>query len=170
MADRNEQTMKTIKLNTLMVISLAGLLAAGMFPRLSVAQSGDNESDAQLIAQVTVVRPSHQSTRTLSSSEERVNLDPNESASVALQLGNGSGSVHLLAPNGGSINNQGGKLEFDPARHGRSLNFNFKAGAARGRYTVEISQGKTTQILQFWVGAEPPMGRAGPSLTFTGTY
>jgi hypothetical protein len=120
----------------------------------------------ELISQVVIDRPTYQTSQTYSSTDVRINLGQNESASIDLQLAPGNGIVHLVAPNGGSINNQGSELAIDTAQQGREINFTFTAGGARGRYTVEISEGQTTRTLEFWIGSEPPQGQPGPNRTF----
>ena len=64
--------------------------------------------------------------------------------------------MHLVAPNGGSINRQGGHLEMGPAAAGIPVALEFAVGKARGRYTLEVTQGNETRTFEFWVGTEAP--------------
>lgn len=160
------QLPKLMKKIVIIVLSLLVFvtLAISLRPRISVAQTGGEPSN--LISQVTVTPPGNQPTRVLESSDDRINLAPSETISLDVQLSPGTGIVRLRAPNGGSINNQGGKLDIDTDNDGRELALTFDPGPMRGRYTVEISDGQRTEILRFWVGPPPPLGRPGPPLTF----
>ena len=135
-----------------------------LLPRSGFAQNSANPPD--LISQITITHNGNQSTHVLESTDEKTNLAPNETTSVNVQLSPGSGIVHVRAPNGGSINNQGHKIDIDTDQSGRQIKFTFDPGPMRGRYTIEISDGQKTEILRFWVGPEPPLGRPGPKLTF----
>lgn len=77
--------------------------------------------------------------------------------------------IRFVAPNGGSINGQGGNVTVSPAASGSSVPVSFTVGKSRGLYTLEMNQGTRTQIFEFWVGTEPPTGRPGPNLHFTGS-
>lgn len=147
----------------LIVAACAGLI---LRPRTSIAQSGGG-SPSELVSQVVVDRPVNQSSETLDTPDSRIALAPVETVSLDVQLFSSGGVVRLLAPNGGSINGQGGKIEINTSQQPGQLNFTFTPGTTRGCYTVEISQGQSTQILQFWVGPLPPLGQPGPTLTFT---
>ena len=56
----------------------------------------------------------------------------------------------------------------DPPGQGQGIHLDFDVGDSPGRYTLEVSQGQATKILEFWVGPEPPPGKAGPNLSFAG--
>jgi hypothetical protein len=150
-----------------LVIILLCVVAFLLRPRVSTAQTGGGSG--ALVSQVAVSRPVYQTTVTLDSTDSRINLDAGESAAVDLQWSGSSGTIRLLAPNGGSINGQGGKVEIAASQQPSDINFTFLVGTKRGRYTVEVSQGQSTQTLEFWAGPEPPLGQPGPNLTFTGT-
>jgi hypothetical protein len=133
-------------------------------PRVSTAQGGGQPPD--LISQVSVTRSTNQSTQLLGSSDERIYLNANESASVGVQLSPGNGVVRLRAPEGGSINGQR-KIEIDTDQQGRNLSFTFNPGNDTGAFYIEISDNRTTEtVAEFWVGPEAPLGRPGPALTF----
>jgi hypothetical protein len=158
-----------MKKSIISVLFVVLLCAGAVFlvrPHTSTAQTGGGSND---LVSVVVDRPAYQSSATLDSPDSRINLDTGETASLDVQLSPGSGTVRLLAPNGGSINNQGGKAEINVSQQQNDINFTFRVGTKRGRYTVEISQGQSTQTLEFWAGPEPPSGQPGPNLTFTGT-
>jgi hypothetical protein len=138
-----------------------------MRPRISVAQTAGGRGEQELISAVTVTRPTHQTTHVLESSDQRINIDPNEAVSVEVALSAGSGPVFLLAPNGGSINGGGGKLEIQTTKEDRNISFSFHPGTTRGGYTVEISDAHQTQTIEFWAGRESPRGAPGPHVTFT---
>jgi hypothetical protein len=151
------------------LISIASivLLCVSAFilrPHISRAQGGGQDF---AISQAVFNCSAH-GTVTLDSSslDSRVNLDPGETAEVDLQCTGATGTIHLVAPNGGSINNQGGHINIDASSQPTDITFSFEPGTGRGRYTVEIEQGSTTRILRFWVGAEPVLGQPGPNLTF----
>ena len=156
--------MKKIILAALFILLLC-VLAILLRPETSTAQGGGDPPD--LILQVTVNRPAHQSTRQLDSIDERIALDPQELATIDVQLSPGSGTIRLLAPNGGAINNGDGKLSVVTTEATRNITFSFKPGTSRGLYTVELCDGQRTQTLQMWAGPEPPLGQPGPTLTFT---
>ena len=121
------------------------------------------------ISETRISRPSRSLVTTLDSSDQRTVLDPRESISLDLKLNPGTGKVRVLAPNGGSINRGRGHLEMDAPAQGQAMHLDFDAGDSPGRYTVEVIQGKASKTLEFWVGPEPPVGKPGPKLTFTGT-
>lgn len=139
--------------------------AGGTLALLQTEQSPQAEG---IIAETRLTRPSHSSSVTLGSSDERIKLDPQESVSLDLKLHPGKGKVRIVAPNGGMINRARGHAEIDPPGSGQSIHFDFDVGATPGRYTVEVSQGQATKILEFWAGPEPPVGKAGPRLSFAG--
>lgn len=154
---------KKILLITLLLVVVA-CAALILRPRTSIAQGSGSPSE--LVSQVIVDRPVNQSSETLDSPDSRIALAPGETVSLDVQLFSSGGIVRLLAPNGGSINGQSGKVEIDTSPQPGTLNFQFTPGTTRGRYTVEVSQGPNTQILQFWVGPQSPLGQPGPNLTF----
>jgi hypothetical protein len=149
----------------LLSIMLVGA-AFSLRPRVSNAEAVQNAPAPELLSQVSVARPGDNSSQTLDSPDEKIYVDPGESVSVNAQLTTGTGDVELLAPNGGAINDADGKAITTPTEDGR-VSFSFQAGTASGHYTVEMSRGQSTEILEFWVGPEPPLGQPGPSLTFT---
>lgn len=124
----------------------------------------------EVISKIVVSRPAHQLTRTLDSVDARINVDPQEAVSINLNLASDNGRVRMEAPNGGAINGRGGPVEHDPKALGRNVNLTFQIGTSPGRYTLEVSQGNHTRTLEFWAGPEPPQGKPGPKLTFTGNH
>jgi hypothetical protein len=137
--------------------------AGGTIALLQTEQSSQAEG---IIAETRLTRPSHSSSVTLGSSDERPKLDPQESVSLDLKLHPGKGKVRIVAPNGGMINRGRGHAELDPPGSGQSIHFDFDVGTTPGRYTVEVAQGQSTRALEFWVGPEPPLGQPGPERTF----
>jgi hypothetical protein len=122
------------------------------------------------ISDAVVTRPAHGSRLTTGTLDSRIHVDPKESVRIDLNLNASADSsrVRIEAPNGGAINHGRGPIEVDTANQGRAFAVDFTAGANPGRYTVEVSQGNSTKIFQFWVGPEPLQGKPGPNLTFTG--
>jgi hypothetical protein len=142
------------------------IIVAAAAGTIAVLQTEKSPQAEGIIAETRITRPSHSSSLTLDSSDERTNLDPRESVSLDLKLHPGKGKVRIVAPNGGLINRGRGHAELDPPASGQSLHFDFEAGTTPGRYTVEVSQGLSTRALEFWVGPEPPLGQPGPERTF----
>lgn len=123
---------------------------------------------AQLLAAATISRPAHNLVAA-ASTDARIPLDPREVVSLNLTFSRSTDPVRFVAPNGGSINGQGGHVEISPAASGGSIPLTFTVGRSRGLYTLEMNQGNQTQIFEFWVGVESPTGRPGPNLHFKGT-
>lgn len=146
--------------------SLPALLLICIFPLVATTQTL-TATDGELISQATVHRPAHSSSQALDF-DSRVKLDPKESISIDLVLNPVNGIVHLEAPNGGTINNSRGSTRIDIAKQGRNHRVSFAVGSSGGRYTLEISHGNSTKTIEFWVGPEPPPGKPGPALHFTG--
>ncbi|MEY2584141.1 MAG: hypothetical protein QOD80_167 [Verrucomicrobiota bacterium] len=149
-----------------LVLPVIVAAAGGTIALLQTEHSPQAEG---IIAETRITRPSRSSSFTLDSSDERIKLDPRESIRLNLKLHPGKGKVRFVAPNGGSINRGGGHSEVDPPGSGQSIDLGFEVGESPGRYTLEVSQGQATKIVEFWVGPEPPRGAAGPPLTFTGS-
>lgn len=138
------------------------LLCTGAFAVTSPAVADE------VISKIVIARSAHQLTRTLDSVDARINVDQSEAVGINLSLVSDHGLVRLEAPNGGAINGRRGPVEHDPKTHGRNLNLSFQIGTNPGRYTLEITQGKHTRTLEFWAGPQPPQGKPGPKLNFTG--
>ena len=155
--------MKTICITIVSFILFAALVFF-LRPRISIAQSGGDPP--ALISQVSVTRSSDQSTIVLQSRGQRVHVDPSESLSIHIELSPGSGPIHLVAPSGGSINNQGGHMQVQTSEGNRIIDLNFAVGPNRGRYSVEISDGERAEEIDFWAGSQPESGQPGPNLTF----
>jgi hypothetical protein len=122
-----------------------------------------------VISQAVVTRPAHGVSHRLDNLDARINIEPKETLRIDLDLAVGTGVVRVVAPNGGAINS-GKALEVDMAKNGRSLGFDFTAGPNPGRYTVEVTHGNVTRTFEMWAGQEPPQGKPGPKLTFTGNH
>lgn len=133
---------------------------------IALLQTEHSPQAEGIIAETRVTRHSHSSALALDSSDERVHLDPRESVSLSLKLHSGKGKVRFVAPNGGSINRRGGHAEVEPPASGKGIDLDFDVGESPGRYTLEVSRGQATKILEFWVGPEPPLGQPGPERTF----
>lgn len=138
---------------------------------IAVIQTYRSPQTQGLISEARISRPKHGSApTTLASADERTNLDVQESISLDVKLNPGRGKVRIVAPNGGSLNHGHGHLDLEPPGQGQALHLDFQAGESPGRYTVEIIQGNATKTLEFWAGPEPPVGKPGPALTFTGSH
>jgi hypothetical protein len=141
------------------------ILCAAVLPIIASSAAAD-----EVLSKIVINRPTRQITRALDSVDARINVDPTEAVSINLALASNNGRVRLEAPNGGAINGRGGVVEHDPQTQGPDLNFTFQIGTSPGRYTLEISQRNHTRTLEFWAGPEPPQGKPGPKLTFTGNH
>lgn len=150
---------------TSQILLLATL--AGIWPLTAGAQNSNDQTDKDLITEATLHRPAHSSNQTVNF-DARVNLDRTESVSIDLSFNPGTGRVRIEAPNGGTINNGLGVATIDLAKQGKNHRIGFTTGKNLGRYTIEISRGNVTKTMEFWVGPEPPSGKPGPALTFTG--
>jgi hypothetical protein len=143
------------------------VIVAAAAGTIAVLQTEKSPQAEGIIAETRITRPTHSSSFTLDSSDERSKLDPGESVSLDLKLHPGKeGKVRIVAPNGGLINRSGGHAELDSPASGQSVHLDFDVGTSPGRYTVEVSQGLATRVLEFWVGPEPPLGQPGPERTF----
>jgi hypothetical protein len=147
------------------ILLTAIVLASGSLALVGTSQSPPLEP---LIGETIITRPAHATKTKLGSFDDRNNLDPKESITVDLKLNRHKGKIRIDAPNGGSINRKRGGTEIDVPPAGQSAHVDFSVGASPGRYTLEVSQANVTETLEFWVGPEPPSGRPGPKLTFTG--
>lgn len=98
-------------------------------------------------------------------SDRRVFLEANESIEIRL---------HPLAPgvldgfvvrvdDGGLLNGRplANEVRLPPGTE----RFTYTLGGHKGLYTVAILHGGERETLEFWVGPEPPQGRAGPKRT-----
>lgn len=148
------------------ILPVVVAVAGGTIAVIETSRSPQSEG---LISETRISRPRHGSTTTLGSADDRTNLDPREAISLDLKLNPGKAKVRVVAPNGGSINHGHGHLEMDPPGQGQGVHLDYEAGESPGRYTLEVTQGNATKTLEFWVGSEPPVGKPGPKLTFTGT-
>ena len=161
MRARNLKIMKSNHSNRLFA-----LLALFSFVLCSKASFGTPPVD-DFVSDAVVTRPAHGSSVAAGALDSRIKIDPKESVRVDLNFSAG-GRVRIEAPNGGAINHGRGPIEVDTAKQGRAFAVDFTAGENPGRYTVEVSQGNSTKIFQFWVGPEPLQGKPGPNLTFSG--
>jgi hypothetical protein len=127
------------------------------------AQAGD------LLAHAVVTRPAHGIRHVLDSMDARINIDPSETLHFDLHLSGNSGVARVVAPNGGAFNEGKKTVEVDAAKNGPAISFDFSAGPNPGRYTVEVTHGNETRTFEFWAGQEPPRGKPGPALTFSGS-
>jgi hypothetical protein len=143
-------------------------ILTGLMSILAAAQP-PTVPDEELTSRVTLHRPAHSSSQT-GDFDSRVKLDPKESISIDLTFTAADGIVRLAAPNGGTINNSRGAAQIDIAKQGRNHQVAFAVGSNAGRYTLEISHGNRTKTIEFWVGPEPPSGKPGPALHFTGNH
>mgnify|MGYP001226964285 CR=1 FL=1 len=97
---------------------------------------------------------------------ERVTLLPGESIRVQVDIANAEPgkAVTLETGHGGNINGTMGLATVMP-RDGR-IEFTFSAGGHRGKYPVFIYQGSRQELMDFRVGPEPPLGKAGPARNY----
>lgn len=151
--------------------SVLAQLAFFCFLLCGTATFGAPPAD-DFVSDAVVTRPAHGSRLDAGAHDSRINIDPDESVRIDLNLNPSvaRGRVRIEAPNGGAINHNRGPIEVDTAKQGRALGIDFTAGTNPGRYTVEVSQDNSTKIFQFWVGPEPAQGKPGPNLTFTGSH
>lgn len=99
-----------------------------------------------------------------------IKVSPNESLDIAFTLPSELAGkiVQIRADNGGVI--KGGKDgAFQVLTEGKNsvLNFTYILGKPVGRYSLKIKAPGFLQILEFWVGKEPPTGQPGPALKFS---
>jgi hypothetical protein len=144
---------------------LAGLLCTG----LAVLHIGNLKAD-ELLGRAEITRPAHGVRHVLESTDARVNIEPNETIHLYLHLSVTHGIARIVAPNGGAFNAGKKNVEVDTAKNGPVVSFDFSAGPNPGRYTVEVTHGNATRTFEFWAGQEPPQGRPGPALTFSGNH
>lgn len=149
--------------------TLPALCALFGFIAFPISNFGAPPTD-DFISDAVITRPAHGLSLAAGPLDSRINVDPKESVRIDLGLNAsaGGGRVRIEAPNGGAINHGRGPIEVDTAKQGRAFGIDFTTGANPGRYTVEVSQGNSTKIFQFWVGPEPIQGKPGPNLVFTG--
>lgn len=76
-------------------------------------------------------------------------------------------AVRIDADHGGSLDRRSGPIESLVAGPGGEIAFTYAVGGHRGRYTVEVSQGQTRELFEFWVGPQPPQGDAGTARAFS---
>jgi hypothetical protein len=152
-------------------IILPVILGVGIITT-AVIQTNQSPAIEGLIGEVKVKKSSGIEPYVLGSEDDRTRLRPREAVGLSLKINrekNRKGKLRVLAPNGGLLDRQNKPLEADLPGEGKTLDFDFMPGDSPGRYTVEISQDEATKTLEFWVGDEPPVGKPGPNLTFTGT-
>jgi hypothetical protein len=148
------------------IAARVAILCVAVLPVVVAASAQGDE----VISRIVINRSTRQLARTLDSVDARISVDPTEAVSINVALASDNGRVRVEAPNGGAFNGRGGVVEHDPQTQGRNLNLTFQVGTNPGRYTVEISQRNHTRTLEFWAGPEPPQGKPGPRLTFTGNH
>jgi hypothetical protein len=143
------------------------LLAGAACTGLALLSLGSVKAD-ELLERAEITRPAHGVRHVLESTDARINIEPNETIHLDLHLSANRGIARIVAPNGGAFNAGKKTVEVDMAKNGPAVSFDFSAGPSPGRYTVEVTHGNTTRSFEFWAGQEPPQGKPGPALTFTG--
>ncbi len=168
-------TSTQICLKTLLLTSVASLtLISSVFAQTPVppVAGAQPAPAAPLLEDVVVARETPKSPKgdkkeiIEGADEKRVLLEPKESVKLRIKSKKKTGKIKFLAPNGGTFNRRRGPLKIDAAKLDGDTEIEFTAGPSRGRYTVEMSSGAETEILEFWVGEEAPRGRPGPDLEF----
>jgi hypothetical protein len=144
-----------------------GLVATLLFTGLTALSLVSLRAD-ELLAGVEITRPAHGARHVLESTDARINIEPNETIHLDLHLSVNRGIARIVAPNGGAFNGGKKTVEVDTAKNGPAVSFDFSAGPNPGRYTVEVTHGNATRTFEFWAGQEPPRGKPGPVLIFTG--
>jgi hypothetical protein len=144
---------------------LAGLLCTGL-AALNLASLKADE----LLGHAEITRRAHGVRQVLESTDARINIEPNETIHLDLHLSVNRGIARIVAPNGGAFNAGKKTVEVDTAKNGPVVSFDFSAGPNPGRYTVEVTHGNATRTFEFWAGQEPPQGKPGPALTFSGNH
>ena len=99
---------------------------------------------------------------------ERLLVETNEVLAIRLVLMDFDAGRPILveADNGGSLNRNVGPLALQPAAKDGAIEFQYAIGGHKGRYTVFVSQGDRQELLEFYVGKEPPTGQSGPPRFF----
>jgi hypothetical protein len=143
------------------------LVAALLLAGFAIVNPVNLKAD-QLLERAEIVRSAHGGRHILENTDARINIEPNEKMHLDLHLSVNNGVARIEAPNGGAFNDGKKAIEVDMAKNGPAVSFDFSAGPNSGRYTIEVIHGNSTRILEFWAGQEPPRGKSGPSLTFTG--
>ncbi len=139
-----------MKYNTIALFGICAISAATLLentPRLNAASAG------RIFA------------LSLDQLDQRIVLEPRET--ITLQITDTLPTnevVTLSAPNGGNFNRASGR----PVQKAVAdlQNVQFTAGASTGLYVLEIKHGKETRMVEFWVGPQPPVGKAGPERAF----
>jgi hypothetical protein len=141
-----------------------GLLAALLFTGLAL-NPGNLKAD-EILGRAEITRPARGVRHVLENADARINIEPNETIHLDLQLLVNRGIARIAAPNGGAFNAGKKTVEVDAAKNGPAVSLDFSAGPSPGRYTVEVTHGNVTRTFEFWAGQEPPRGKPGPTLTF----
>ncbi len=120
-------------------------------------------------AQITRGDKSVLTLRAVDHETESVILEPNELLNIRLVLKNPEAGREVLieADHGGSLNHRLGPLVIALNPGEDTIEFEYAVGGHNGRYTLLVSQGNRQELIEFRVGAEPPLGAPGPQRTFT---
>ncbi len=143
------------------------LVASLVFAGLAALDLVNLRAD-QLLGRAEIIRPAHGIRHILENTDAHINIEPNETIHLDLHLSVNGGTARIVAPNGGAFNGRKRTIEVDTAKNGPAVSFDFSAGPNPGRYTIEVTHGNLTRTFEFWAGQEPPQGKPGPALTFTG--
>jgi hypothetical protein len=152
-----------------LLLPIVSVITVCAFAPVSNADSNSTPDKERVVSEISLERPARGSSEKIGSPDDRMLIDPGESVRLNLVLNPRKETVRLEVPNGGMVNHKPGVSEVAATAAGQAMRIEFAAGTNPGRYTLEISQGNAKSILEFWVGPEPPRGRPGPALTFTGS-
>jgi hypothetical protein len=144
-----------------------GLIRTLVFTGLAAASVVSLRAD-ELLGRAVITRPTRGINHVLENTDSRINIEPNETVHLDLHLSVNRGVVRIEAPNGGIFNAGKRNVEVDTAKNGPAVSFDFSAGPNPGRYTIEVTHGHATRTFELWAGQEPPRGKPGPALSFTG--
>lgn len=97
----------------------------------------------------------------------RILAQPGEKFSISLNLIHAKTDqpLRISAGMGGVIDGKSGPLVRSKLGE-PNVQITFSVGKTRGRYLLEIGNGREFSMLEFWVGEEPPQGKAGPPRVF----
>ena len=87
-----------------------------------------------------------------------------EELKLSIELANleGGKAVSIEAPHGGVLNGNQNHFSWVPRTSDEKLALSYRVGGSTGVYLITLRQGERSEVIEFWAGAEPPLGEAGP--------
>ena len=70
--------------------------------------------------------------------------------------------VSVEAPHGGVLNGDQSRFSWTPRMADEKLALSYRVGGSTGVYLITLRQGEREEVIEFWAGAEPSLGEAGP--------